>query len=764
MPATFIGVRHHSPACARLVTTAIAALRPAHVLVEGPADMNDRIDELLLGHDLPIAVFSSYRDEERHAGSWTPFCAYSPEWVALHSARDAGAEVRFIDLPAWHGALAGRENRYSDAEERYAEAIDRLCEAFAVDNVDTLWDHLFEIDVDAADSAHDDGNAGGERLAAYFDLLRGESEAGESDRVREQYMARWVRAAVRDAGERPVVVVTGGFHRPALIRLAAQDGDEDAAWPEVPQVPAGAVGGSYLVPYSFRRLDAFDGYQSGMPSPEYYQRLWESGPRRAAEGLVAAVVERLRARRQVASTADLIAARASAAGLAMVRGHRHPARTDILDGLAAVLVQEALDEPLPWAGRGRLRPGTHPVVVEMVAALSGERVGRLHKATPLPPLVHDAAAALEREGLAGGGPVGVALTTADGLRRSRLLHRLRVLGIPGIARHRGPATGIDPVLDEEWTVAEHEHRLPALIEAGAYGATVEQAAAAAIAERAAAAGGNVGALSGVLFDAALCGTTGLPDRVLRDLRLGIASARELGELGRLLGVLLALWRHDRLLGTAGSAAIGAVIGASHDRVLWLAEGVRGATAAADPGRIDAIVAVRDTVVHAGAALGLDRGAALGAMGRIAAGSGAPPDLRGAAFGFGWALGARTDPVRAVRGAGGAEALGDWLAGLFAVAREEVLHDAGVLDLLDELVRGLHDEDFLIALPALRQAFAYFPPRERETIAGHVLGRRGLPGSGRALLRMPAADPQLTARAAALEARVDAALSGQGLLR
>ncbi|GAA4962359.1 hypothetical protein GCM10023238_32030 [Streptomyces heliomycini] len=45
-------------ACAGLVRRTIRELRPAYVLVEGPADMNDRIGELLLGHELPIAVFS----------------------------------------------------------------------------------------------------------------------------------------------------------------------------------------------------------------------------------------------------------------------------------------------------------------------------------------------------------------------------------------------------------------------------------------------------------------------------------------------------------------------------------------------------------------------------------------------------------------------------------------------------------------------------------------------------------------------------------
>ncbi|MGI5177455.1 DUF5682 family protein [Dactylosporangium sp. CA-152071] len=843
MVTTFIGVRHHSPACARLVAGTIAVLRPAYVLVEGPADMNDRIGELLLGHELPVAVFSSYRDDERHCASWAPFCAYSPEWVALQEGHRAGATVRFIDLPAWDPALGQRENRYADVEQRYAEVVDRLCTEFAVDNVDALWDHLFEI-------PPDDGIA--ERLAAYFDLLRGETPASEGDVRREAYMARWIRAAAADAGDRPVVVVTGGFHRPALIRLTdggvtpvppldadeggaspgvsvgAGDGnagrsvvpapragaDEsgaspeepvgaegadadkgatrfgvpvpregadgggasvggvggDTGWPEVPVLPEGAVGGSFLVPYSFRRLDSFDGYQSGMPSPEYYQQLWDGGPRQAADHLAGAVVGRLRERKQRASTADLIAARASAAGLALVRGHQYPGRTDILDGLAGALVHDALDEPLPWATRGRLRAGTHPVVVEMVAALSGTRVGRLHPSTPLPPLVHHADVELEREGFGVDGTVTVALTEDDGLRRSRLLHRLRVLRIPGFERRRGPRTGVDPVLEEQWDVTVHEHRLVALIEAGAYGATLDEAAAAVLAERIR--GADVAGLADALFDAALCGTVRLSDQVLHDLGAAVGTAGDLGDLGRLLAVVLTLWRHDRLLGTAGSVPLGTVIAAAHQRALWLAEGVRGSASPADPARIAAVVAVRDTTVHAGPRLALDRDAALAVMRRVAEDRESPPDLRGAAFGFCWSVDTTDpeeqgsgweDPVRAVRGAAAPGTAGDWLAGLFAVAREEVLHAPRVLDVLDDLISGMGEAEFLIALPALRQAFTYFPPRERETVAGHLLARRGLGGSPRSLLRRRSTDPAFVAAALELEARVDAALTREGLL-
>ncbi|MDF3148461.1 DUF5682 family protein, partial [Streptomyces sp. T21Q-yed] len=471
--AVFLGVRHHSPACARLVGRAIEALRPAYVLVEGPADMNDRLDELLLGHRLPVAVFSHYRDETRVATSWAPLCDYSPEWIALREGHASGAEVRFIDLPSWHPAFAERAdrhtNRYADAEARYAQATRRLCAHFAVDSVDALWDGLFE--VTAPDDGPDDLRA---RLDAYFDLVRGDAEADAGDRAREEYMASWVRAAVARAGQRPVLVVTGGFHQPALRALSYRssgrgegESDRPSAWPEVPTPPDGALGGSFLVPYSFRQLDAFAGYQSGMPSPGYYQQLWEGGPQAAAQGLLRSVAERLRTRRIPVSTADLIAARSLAQGLALMRGHPYESRVDVLDGLAGALISDDLEQPLPWSGRGTLGAGSHPVVVEMVAACAGDTEGRLHPDTPLPPLVHDVAGQLARLGLADADePVTFDLTAEAGLARSRVLHRLRVLGIPGFTRVSGPADGADPVFTERWEPGPASGREAALIEAG----------------------------------------------------------------------------------------------------------------------------------------------------------------------------------------------------------------------------------------------------------------------------------------------------------
>lgn len=540
------------------------------------------------------------------------------------------------------------------------------------------------------------------------------------------------------------------------------DGGDVGLWPEVPAPPAGAVGSSYLVPYAFKRLDAFHGYQSGMPSPEFYQRVWDDGPEAAGRGLAETVVTRLRPRGQPASTADLIAARTMAEGLARVRGHAYPARADVLDGLVSALVGEAMEAPLPWAHRGRLAVGTHPVVVEMVAALAGERVGALHPDTPQPPLVGAAAAELTRLGLDAAGTRKLDLTDGDDRDRSRTLHRLRVLRVPGYERASGPKPGVDPVLTEQWRLTDDPDRLVALIEAGGHGATLGDAAAAALLERAADAGGRADAVAAVLFDAALCGVAAVTGEIVSVLRRAVGGVTDLAELGGVLAVALGLWRHDRLFGAARSPVLGEVVRGGVTRGLWLAEGVHGGPAPADLARLRAVAAIRDGLRHAADAFGLDRAAGLAVMARVAADAAAPPDLRGAAFGFGWSLGESGDPTRALRGAAAPGVLGDWLAGLFSVARDEATADGGLLDVLDGLVSSMTDGDFLIALPALRQAFAYFPPRERHRLAEALLARRGIVADSRALLRLRH-DPVRHARASELDSYVDELLHREGLV-
>ncbi len=230
-----------------------------------------------------------------------------------------------------------------------------------------------------------------------------------------------------------------------------------------------------------------------------------------------------------------------------------------------------------------------------------------------------------------------------------MLHRLRVLSIPGVDRTSGPTAGGDPVLVETWQLKESDYRLPALIEAGSYGATLAAAAGAAVGDRFAQAGTDAAALASVLFDAALCGLDELSERVVDDVARMIGAAADVGGIGALLASALGLWRHDRLLGAAGNVALAGVVDAATARVLWLLEGIRGGPAPADDGRLRAVVAVRDAVIHAEAVLGVARRSVVEVFLRAAAPD-RPPDLQGASVGMVWAS-TRTAPPRPQRRSG-----------------------------------------------------------------------------------------------------------------
>ena len=747
-----LGIRHHSPACARLVAERIRALRPAHVLIEGPADFNERLDELFLPHQLPVAIYSHLSGDALHRGSWSPFAEHSPEWQALQAGREVGAQLHFIDLPAWHDALANTENRYADAvdseSERRADAYERaLADALAVQGRDALWDHLFE-----------DGCGGDElaqRLATYFSHLRPASDPGSpGNQAREQMMARWIAWAMRQvAGQgngASVIVVCGGYHAPALAQLWTQVPPADT--PQPPATPAPSTQapdgtpaqlryGSYLVPYTFKRLDAFAGYASGMPSPAWYQWLWERGLDGAAHHALQRVMQRLREKKLPASTADLLAVFARAQGLARLRGHAQALRSDWLDALAGALVKGALDTPLPWTYRGPIRPGTDPVLVQVMDVLAGDAVGQLAPGTPQPPLVHSVQAELQALGIELRGTLKLDLLMEADRTRSRVLHRLALLRLPGVVRSAGPRQAMSTERNEVWTLSQPLEQQAALIEAGAWGATLIDAARARLEDDLRQAGGRIADLAAGLNRAAWAGLADVSAALLQALQQAIANEPRFEALAPALGTLHTLLRHGQLLGMADAPVLRVLVEAGFDRALWLLEPAATVSAADMDDHLDGMRALQriladhlaDLAEGAPARLSLQPTRALAVWQRKAADVASAPLSRGAAAGAVFSLAGRAGLAGNVgEGAFGvtntldllqtlsAGDLGDALCGLLALAREHLLAEPAFAAGLDRMVRALDNADFVQALPALRGAFAWLPPQERAALADQVL--------------------------------------------
>jgi hypothetical protein len=700
----------------------IERLKPRFVLVEGPCDMNDRIDELLLGHQMPVALFSYRQNTDGTSrGTWTPFCEFSPELVAMQTARKVGSKPMWMDLPAWDDTFLGVENRFGSERMKHSDRLGDIADRLGFEDTDALWDHLFE-----QPQSIEDLEKG---LIRYFDVLRADEPGGERDEPREAVMTRFIAAAARDCKQgESIVVVCGGYHKPALER---QWNDSDPTWPDVPPVPEGTRVGSYFVPYSLRRLDSFAGYASGMPSPGFYQAVWEQGSEKAAESMLFHAIQHLRKKQQRVSPADAIAASTLANGLRIMRAHKVLTRIDVLDGLAGALVKEALDAPLPWTRRGTLMKHTDALLVELVSAFSGDKYGVLAKGTPAPPLLDDTFAELARvdiEPKRGAQKFTAKLTDPAGADRSRVLHRIRVLGIPGFARTRAPSllrTKTD--LSEEWSVERQLETDPALIEAAVYGGSLVSAAGAKLEERCRDAQ-DVSVLADALFDAALCGIRTLTQRWLQEIGQRVAQEPNLGALGKAMHRLLPLWAGDVLYDMRGSAELGSVLSTCFDRALWLFEGIQGPQAELDEGHVFAVHAIRELIRHGPPDIAAMHARAHSVCERRVADHEAPPALRGAALGLLWSTRpdeAGTDEQRAIsalKASSRSTTIGDFLAGLFILAREEVLHSPALLGAIDNALSMMIKDDFMIALPAVRQAFSYFPPRERLTIAEGVLAR------------------------------------------
>jgi len=127
---------------------------------------------------------------------------------------------------------------------------------------------------------------------------------------------------------------------------------------------------------------------------------------------------------------------------------------------------------------------------------------------------------------------------------------------------------------------------------------------------------------------------------------------------------------------------------------------------------------------------MERTAMLGTLLRLARGSIAPPALRGAALAVAFshdALGdsAREEILALVRAVPPREELGDFLYGLFSCARALATESEAIVQAVHEAIEGMSTEDFLVALPQLRAAFGWFPPRERGAVAALVAKALGL---------------------------------------
>ncbi len=303
-------VRHHSLAASFHMLKALEQRKPKIIFIEMTKEAQDLIP-YMIDNDTkpPIAVFGFYKDNNNNLGlngiltasadipakfhAWYPFLSYSPELVALKYASEMKIPVYFIDLPyitllkklieKGNSDLKDREDSVEeidvaaslDAENTFIENlfIQQINRMFGTNDLDEIWDILFEIGTESMD--FEDYRS---IILMFCACLRKATDpiALDLDGIheREQFMKFVIdeKMRVHRISAKDAFIVVGGMHAveiPNITLTQAQMKDQQAIYNKPVEMDHS------LVPFSFKRFSNLYGYQSGIKSPQFAQKVWE---------------------------------------------------------------------------------------------------------------------------------------------------------------------------------------------------------------------------------------------------------------------------------------------------------------------------------------------------------------------------------------------------------------------------------------------------------------------------------------------------------
>ena len=725
------GIRHHGPGSARSLRESLESLAPDCLLVEGPPDAEAVLSFAAHAEMKPPVALLIYDPEKPQRAVYYPFAVFSPEWQAIQFGLSAKVPVRFMDLPqhvqmgmdAAAGAKLAALPPADATEEELAAAtefplptphinqdpLSHLARAAGYSDSERWWEHLVEHRQD-----------GKEIFGAVLEAMTALREAAiqsslqklepEREALREAHMRQKIREAQKDGFQR-IAVVCGAWHAPALAQLPPAK-DDAALLKGLPKCKVVAT----WIPWTYSRLAFASGYGAGIASPGWYDFLWTLKKRdrnRLATHWLTKVARLLRKEDLDASSASVIEAVRLAESLAAMRGCPLPGLPEMNEAAQAVL---CFGDTLP---------------LQLIAAklIVSERLGEIPDETPMVPLAQDLAREQKRLRLppeAAQRQLDLDLRKPNELDRSRLLHRLNLLGIPWGTqqRQRGAQKG---TFHELWAVQWQPEFAVALIEAGVWGTTIPSAAAAKVRQEADAAP-DLPALTAMLDSTLLADLPDAAEHLMSRLQAVAAVASDVGHLMGALPSLANILRYGNVRQTDATMVAGIVNGL----VARICIGLPGACGSLNDEAAGEMFG-KILECHAAVALLQNPGhtAAWNAVLRQLAES---PNLHGLIAGRACRLlleAQHFDATEAARRLGLALSTANapaqsaaWVDGFLRNSGVLLLHDATLWRVLDDWVTALSPDHFTAALPLLRRTFSTFQVAERRQMGSRVASGGG----------------------------------------
>lgn len=708
MGVTIFGVRHHGPGCARSLVTALDAMRPAAVLIEGPPDADELIPAIAMEGMMPPVALLVYQTDDPSQSVFYPFAEFSPEWQALRWAVKNGVPVHFMDFP-WHhrfalGAEAEAAAKAAPPDNQKAEPAPKeiredplswLARADGYSDSERWWN----------DRVEERGDPAGLFSAVLEAMTALRTELALPETIDEQRREAWMRRVMRETqrdvlGE--VAVVCGAWHAPVLAQLPKVSADNELL-KGLPKVKVAAT----WVPWTFARLCTASGYGAGIDSPGWYEHLWQHrrDPQLTARWLTQ-VSRVLRHRDLDASTAQIIDGVRLAEHLAAFRGRPIPGLPELNEAALAVFCNGD-STPLKLVSR------------ELII---GDRLGTVPEGLARVPLQQDIEATQKRLRLkpaASQTPLELDLREPNGLERSHLLHRLTLLSIPW--GRRGTASGSKGTFKEIWVLEWKPEFAVAIIDAARFGNTLEAAAVGAVANRAGD-GAALDTLCGLLESALLADLPAANQILLARIQDEAARGDDVLRLMRAVPALVRLARYGNVRQTDASKVAPILDGF----VARVHVGLPGAVSGIDD---EAASEWSSAWREYHGALGLLESSGLAdwlvLLAKILGHESTHPLLAGLAARL-LLESNKLEPADAARVLARALSRGQdpgkaaaWAEGFLSGHGAVLVHDPHLLPLIESWVADLPPDTFTAVLPLLRRTFATFAAPERQRIAARL---------------------------------------------
>ena len=314
------GIRHFSPAGAYFVRKFLNENRPDVVLIEGPADFDFLMDDIVSKNLLPPFAIMAYTKEVPIETVLYPFAVYSPEYQAILWARENNKECHFFDLES--NIMLGLESKNED--EIISDAPDKIYDKEKTSDFDmeSFWERVLE--------QSEDMNAYKSGSALFGESLRNEDEVSLRDIIRESFMKRKIKEII-DSGidSEKIVAITGAFHTSAIQSLdgAMTDKEYDSLKKKDSNIT--------LMPYSYYRLSKRTGYGAGNTAPAYYELLWQGFIKNDKtyheRKYLSLLAKYIREHGGIVSSAQVIEATMLSRSIANLRGGSIPTLVDLKD-------------------------------------------------------------------------------------------------------------------------------------------------------------------------------------------------------------------------------------------------------------------------------------------------------------------------------------------------------------------------------------------------------------------------------------------------